>query len=75
MPRDLPIGNGNLMINFDHEYNVRDVYYPHVGQDNQTSGDVIVEVASGSHTFHVQRTACPVQQLLIHLVERCSALE
>jgi GH15 family glucan-1,4-alpha-glucosidase len=28
------------MINFDHEYNIRDVYYPHVGQDNQTVGDV-----------------------------------
>ena len=40
MPRDLPISNGNLMINFDHEYNIRDVYYPHVGQDNQTVGDV-----------------------------------
>jgi GH15 family glucan-1,4-alpha-glucosidase len=40
MPRDLPIGNGNLMINFDREYNLRDVYYPHVGQDNQTVGDV-----------------------------------
>src|SRR5437016_9199353 len=38
--RDLPIGNGSLMINFDHEYNIRDVYYPHVGQDNQTAGDV-----------------------------------
>ncbi|MDQ6800862.1 MAG: glycoside hydrolase family 15 protein [Acidobacteriota bacterium] len=40
MPRDLPISNGNLMINFDHDYNIRDVYYPHVGQDNQTVGDV-----------------------------------
>jgi GH15 family glucan-1,4-alpha-glucosidase len=40
VPRDLPIGNGNLMVNFDHEYNIRDVYYPHVGQDNQTNGDV-----------------------------------
>jgi GH15 family glucan-1,4-alpha-glucosidase len=40
MPRDLPISNGNLMINFDHEYNIRDVYYPHVGQENQTVGDV-----------------------------------
>ncbi len=40
MARDLPIGNGNLMVNFDHEYNIRDVYYPHVGQDNQTNGDV-----------------------------------
>ncbi len=40
MPRDLPISNGNLMINFDHDYNIRDVYYPHVGQDNQTVGDI-----------------------------------
>ena len=40
MPRDLPISNGNLMINFDHDYNIRDVYYPHVGQDNQTAGDI-----------------------------------
>jgi GH15 family glucan-1,4-alpha-glucosidase len=40
MPRDLPLSNGSLMINFDHEYNVRDVYYPHVGMDNQTVGDV-----------------------------------
>src|SRR5437773_10717332 len=28
------------MINFDHDYNIRDVYYPHVGQDNQTVGDI-----------------------------------
>lgn len=40
MPRDLPISNGNLMINFDRQYNIRDVYYPHVGQDNQTVGDI-----------------------------------
>lgn len=40
MPRDLPISNGNLMINFDQDYNIRDVYYPHVGQDNQTVGDI-----------------------------------
>lgn len=40
MPRDLPISNGNLMINFDPDYNIRDVYYPHVGQENQTVGDI-----------------------------------
>ena len=40
MPRDLPLSNGNLMINFDREYNIRDVYWPHVGQDNQTVGDI-----------------------------------
>jgi GH15 family glucan-1,4-alpha-glucosidase len=39
MPRDLPLSNGNVMINFDQDYNIRDVYYPHVGQDNQTTGD------------------------------------
>jgi GH15 family glucan-1,4-alpha-glucosidase len=34
MPRDLPLGNGNLLINFDLGYNMRDIYYPHVGQEN-----------------------------------------
>lgn len=39
MPRDLPIGNGRLLVNFDRQYNLRDVYYPHVGQENHTNGD------------------------------------
>src|SRR5438445_13634625 len=30
---DLPIGSGNLMLNFEHEYNIRDVYDPYVGRD------------------------------------------
>lgn len=40
MPRDLPIGNGNVLVNFDNSYQVRDIYYPHVGQENQTIGRV-----------------------------------
>jgi len=32
MPRDLSIGNGDLLVNFDRRYNLRDVFYPHVGQ-------------------------------------------
>jgi glucoamylase len=40
MPRDLPVGNGNVLINFDEKYRVRDIYYPHVGQENQTVGRV-----------------------------------
>ncbi len=40
MPRDLPIGNGKVLINFDTNYNLRDIYYPHVGQENQTQGHV-----------------------------------
>ncbi|MBI3977903.1 MAG: glycoside hydrolase family 15 protein [Chloroflexi bacterium] len=39
MPRDLPIGNGNMLVNFDRHYALRDVYFPHVGQENQTGGD------------------------------------
>src|SRR5277367_6741559 len=38
MPKDLPVGNGRVLINFDKEYRMRDVYYPHVGQENQTIG-------------------------------------
>ena len=42
MPRDIPVGNGSLLINFDADYRVRDLYWPHVGQENHTNG----------HPFH-----------------------
>lgn len=38
MPRDLPLGNGSLQINFDREYQLRDLYWPHVGQENHAAG-------------------------------------
>lgn len=38
MPRDLPIGNGRVLVNFDKDFCLRDIYYPHVGQENQTQG-------------------------------------
>jgi glucoamylase len=34
MPRDIPVGNGRLLITFDRHYQIRDIYYPHVGQEN-----------------------------------------
>lgn len=34
MARDLPIGNGNVLVNYDKGYNLRDIYYPYVGQEN-----------------------------------------
>ena len=34
MPRDIPVGNGSFLIAFDSDYQVRDVYFPHVGQEN-----------------------------------------
>lgn len=34
MPRDIPVGNGRLLLTFDDRYQIRDVYFPHVGQEN-----------------------------------------
>ena len=36
--RDIPVGNGSLLVNFDDKYQIRDIYYPHVGQENHTEG-------------------------------------
>jgi len=38
MPRDLPLGNGSLQVNFDRDYQLRDLYWPHVGQENHSAG-------------------------------------
>ncbi len=40
MPRDIPVGNGDLLITFDKFYRVRDIYYPNVGRFNHTDGHV-----------------------------------
>jgi glucoamylase len=38
MPRNLPLGNGSLLVTFDDHYQVRDLYWPHVGQENHALG-------------------------------------
>lgn len=38
MPRDLPIGNDRMLVNFDEDYVVRDLYYPNVGKENHAGG-------------------------------------
>lgn len=40
MPRDLPLGNGSLLVNFDSTYQIRDIYWPHVGMENHSKGQV-----------------------------------
>lgn len=40
MPRDIPVGNGELLVTFDDLYRIRDIYYPRVGQPNHTGGNV-----------------------------------
>lgn len=38
MPRDIPVGNGSLLVAFDADYTIRDLYYPRIGKENQTLG-------------------------------------
>ena len=40
MPRDIPVGNGQMLVTFDAQYRVRDIYYPYVGMPNHTDGHV-----------------------------------
>lgn len=40
MARDIPVGNGDLLITFDRFYRVRDIYFPYVGRYNHTEGHV-----------------------------------
>ena len=40
MPRDLPLGNGHVLVNFDATYAIRDVFFPHVGSENHVAGHI-----------------------------------
>lgn len=38
MPRDIVLGNGSMLVNFDRGLNMRDLYYPKVGLENHILG-------------------------------------
>jgi GH15 family glucan-1,4-alpha-glucosidase len=38
MPKDIPVSNGNLLFNFDSDYQIRDVYFPFIGQEDHSMG-------------------------------------
>ena len=40
MPRDLPVGNSRLLVCFDQDYQIRELYFPHVGQENHVNGNL-----------------------------------
>lgn len=40
MPRDIPIGNGSVLIAFDSDAILRELYFPHVGQETHTKGEL-----------------------------------
>ncbi len=39
MPRDVPVGNGSLLVAFDADYAIRDFYFPRVGKENHAQGN------------------------------------
>jgi len=47
MARAVTIGNGNVLVGLDHKGQVRDFYYPYVGESNHVSG------ASGSFVHRI----------------------
>ena len=38
MARDIPVGNGQMLVAYDTNGLIKDVYYPHVGQENHAGG-------------------------------------
>ncbi len=38
MPRNLPVGNGEMLVAFDDLYRMRDIYWPRIGMPNHTCG-------------------------------------
>ena len=38
MPRDIALGNGEMLINLDRHLSIRDIYYPYVGWANHVGG-------------------------------------
>lgn len=47
MARSVTIGNGNMLVGLDQRGQVRDLYYPYVGEANHVSG------ASGNHVHRI----------------------
>ncbi len=47
MARAITLGNGNMLVGLDYRGQVRDLYYPYVGQTNHVSG------ASGSFVHRI----------------------
>lgn len=39
MPRDIPVGNGSVLVAFDSNSILRELYFPHVGEENHTRGE------------------------------------
>lgn len=66
MPRDIPVGNGSLLIAFDADYTIRDLYYPHVGKENHAMGNpsrfgVQIQIDNGGAIIAEKATIWDIQ--------------
>lgn len=52
MPRNIPIGNGNMLISFDENYYMREFSYPYVGEENHTNGNSFMTGVWCDGIFH-----------------------
>ncbi len=52
MPRNIPVGNGNMFVAFDENYHMRELYYPYVGEENHTNGNSSMMGVWIDGTFH-----------------------
>lgn len=52
MPRNIPVGNGNMLVAFDENYHMRELYYPYVGEENHTNGNSSMMGVWIDGTFH-----------------------
>ena len=39
MARDIPVGNGSILVAFDEDYLLREFCFPHVGEENHAVGN------------------------------------
>jgi GH15 family glucan-1,4-alpha-glucosidase len=52
VPRDLPLSNGSLLVAFDLEYRIRDIYFPYVGARDSTIGVSLAVGPGATGEFH-----------------------
>src|SRR5258708_24218084 len=67
MPRDLPLGNGDLLVTFDSRYQLRDIYFPQVGLENHTGGDPCRFRGGADRVFALDRDVRLFQHFDAHL--------
>ncbi|WP_320045716.1 glycoside hydrolase family 15 protein [uncultured Ilyobacter sp.] len=52
MPRNIPLGNGNMLVAFDKDYRLREFFFPYVGEENHTNGNKFMMGVWIEEDFH-----------------------